>query len=131
MKVFCKITQVSLTKLIILGELYVNGGLESKFTPFFPPINKVGTAMRNNMEAKMIVNNLQVCQGTRCSIYVYETSIFYFRDIQQFFSDRSFTDIEFSFFSLIPSSLVVNDHLRNQLRVSRRRWQDGSDQTSG
>ena len=47
------------------GELYVNGGLESSFTPFFPPINKVGTAMRNNMEAKMIVNNFQVCQGNR------------------------------------------------------------------
>ena len=48
---------------VLSGELYVNGGLESKFTPFFPPINKVATAMRNNMESKMIVNNLQVCQG--------------------------------------------------------------------
>ncbi|XP_063676239.1 uncharacterized protein LOC134812668 isoform X1 [Bolinopsis microptera] len=48
------------------GELYVNGGLESQFTPFFPPINKVATAMRNNMESKMIVNNMQVCQELNC-----------------------------------------------------------------
>ena len=41
----------------------MNGAKESDFNPFFPPINKVATAMRNNMEAKMLINDLKLCQG--------------------------------------------------------------------
>ena len=47
----------------IPGELYVNGAKVTEFTPYFPTINKVATALRNNMEAKMTVRNLEVCQG--------------------------------------------------------------------
>ena len=43
--------------------MYVNGAKEAEFTPFFPPSNKVGTAMRNNMKAKMETRNLEICQG--------------------------------------------------------------------
>ncbi|XP_063691343.1 IgGFc-binding protein-like [Bolinopsis microptera] len=48
------------------GAVYVNGAKESDFTPFFPPSNKVATAMRNNMEAKMETKNLQICQEIKC-----------------------------------------------------------------
>ena len=33
------------------------------FTPFYPAVNKVGTALRNNMEATMVTKGLEMCQG--------------------------------------------------------------------
>ncbi|XP_063689126.1 IgGFc-binding protein-like [Bolinopsis microptera] len=48
------------------GELYVNGAKATTFRPYFPAVNKVATAMRNNMEAKMSVRNLEVCHEINC-----------------------------------------------------------------
>ncbi|KAL5263402.1 hypothetical protein ACHWQZ_G008688 [Mnemiopsis leidyi] len=48
------------------GELYVDGAKVATFNPFFPTVNKVATALRNNMEAVMNVRNLEVCQEMNC-----------------------------------------------------------------
>ena len=50
-------------KAAIPGEMYVNGAKVTTFNPYFPTINKVATAMRNNMEGKMTIRNLEICQG--------------------------------------------------------------------
>ena len=41
----------------------MNGAKATTFVPYFPAVNKVATAMRNNMVAKMSVRNLEVCHG--------------------------------------------------------------------
>ena len=48
------------------GYLFVNGGQEAEFTPYFPSQNKIATALRNNMKGKMTVNDLEMCQEISC-----------------------------------------------------------------
>ena len=48
------------------GSLYINGIKKKDFQPFYPAVNKVGTTLRNNMEAKMFVSGFSICQEIDC-----------------------------------------------------------------